>query len=178
MADDDRRQGWRDGRRASDIPQAGSTATRRRKVNSGIVRLVRTALDANGERVVVELPRSDLVQVNVEFGRLKELLEEERQREELDARQMAAIERLETKIQKLAVPRTDVPKRKAYPLREAATLMGISLTKLKDLILEGAIAIVTAGKRRRILDAEINRYLLSGPASAHAPARRASSRTS
>ena len=55
----------------------------------------------------------------------------------------------------------DVPKRRAYPLREAARLLGVSLTKIKDEIRDGRIAIVLAGKRRRVLDAELNRYLLA-----------------
>ena len=60
----------------------------------------------------------------------------------------------------------EVPRRRAYPLKEAAQLMGMSLTKTKDEVRSGKIAIVRAGKRRRIMDAEINRYLLakkSGP---------------
>ena len=55
----------------------------------------------------------------------------------------------------------EVPKRRAYPLREAARLLGVSLTKIKDEIRDGRIAIVLAGKRRRVLDAELNRYLLA-----------------
>jgi excisionase family DNA binding protein len=56
-----------------------------------------------------------------------------------------------------------VPRRKAYPLREAATLLGISLTKLKDELRDGKLAAGHAGRRRRILDAEIARYLLRSP---------------
>ena len=55
----------------------------------------------------------------------------------------------------------EVPKRRAYPLREAAKLLGVSLTKIKDEIRDGRIAIVLAGKRRRVLDAKLNRYLLA-----------------
>jgi len=59
---------------------------------------------------------------------------------------------------------TDVPRRRAYPLREAAQLVGVSLTKMKDEIRDGRISTVTAGKRRRVLDAEITRYLLANGA--------------
>ena len=54
----------------------------------------------------------------------------------------------------------EVPRRRAYPLKEAAALLGVSLTKLKDEIRAGRVGVVLAGKRRRVLDAEINRYLL------------------
>jgi excisionase family DNA binding protein len=75
---------------------------------------------------------------------------------------LAAIERLEAKLESLFPKlQAEVPKRRAYPLREAAILMGISLTKLKDLIRDRKISIVVAGARRRVLDAELNRYLLS-----------------
>jgi excisionase family DNA binding protein len=58
-------------------------------------------------------------------------------------------------------PEREVPRRRAYPLREAAVLLGVSLTKVKDEIRAGRLSIVTAGRRRRVLDAEINRYLLA-----------------
>ncbi len=146
-----------------------------RKLNSGVVRLVHSALGGHGDaRATVELPRDTLAQVAGELGRLGKLLEEERvsepsveaQATRFDGRELAAIERLEAKFDSLIPklqPKTpsDVPKRRAYPLREAATLMGISLTKLKDLIRERKIAIVVAGARRRVLDAELDRYLLS-----------------
>ena len=54
-----------------------------------------------------------------------------------------------------------VPHRRAYSLKEAAVLLNVSLTKVKDLVRDREIAIVTVGSRRRILNAEIDRYLLS-----------------
>ena len=53
-----------------------------------------------------------------------------------------------------------VPDRLAYSIADAAQLLGIGQTKMKDEIRDGKIAIVKVGKRRRILKAEINRYLL------------------
>ena len=58
-------------------------------------------------------------------------------------------------------PGGDVPRRKAYPLREAAQLLGISLTKLKDEVRDRKLAVVHAGRRRRLLDGELTRYLLT-----------------
>jgi excisionase family DNA binding protein len=54
----------------------------------------------------------------------------------------------------------DVPRRKAYSLAEAALLIGVSLSKLKGELRDHQLAFVRAGKRRRILDAELDRYLL------------------
>ena len=57
---------------------------------------------------------------------------------------------------------SNFPKRRAYSLKETAVLLGVSLTKVKDEVRGGRLGVVLAGKRRRVLDAEINRYLLSG----------------
>ena len=144
-----------------------------RKLNSGVVRLVHRALDGNGDQcATVELSRDALAQVAGELGRLGKLFEEERladlpveaqavHQARFEERELAAIERLEAKFESLFPKlQVEVPKRRAYPLSEAAILMGISLTKLKDLIRDRKINIVVAGARRRVLDAEINRYLL------------------
>jgi len=45
-------------------------------------------------------------------------------------------------------------------LDEAAILVGFSLSKLKEELHDRRISFVKVGKRRHILDAEINRYLL------------------
>jgi excisionase family DNA binding protein len=55
----------------------------------------------------------------------------------------------------------NVPHRKAYSLGDAAELLSISMTKIKDLVRDKKISIVRVGSRRRILNVEIDRYLLS-----------------
>jgi len=55
----------------------------------------------------------------------------------------------------------EIPRRRAYPLSETAALLGVSLTKVKDEIRDHRLNVVRAGKRRRVLDVEISRYLLS-----------------
>lgn len=58
-------------------------------------------------------------------------------------------------------PEMEIPKRRAYSFKEAAHLIGFSLTMVKDEVRDRKIATVMAGKRRKILDAEITRYLLT-----------------
>lgn len=53
----------------------------------------------------------------------------------------------------------DVPRRRAYTVQETGVLLGVSVTKVKDLLRDGKLAAVQAGKRRRIMDSEITRYL-------------------
>jgi len=65
----------------------------------------------------------------------------------------AAIERRQARLR-------EIPKRRSYPLDEAAVLLGLSLSKLKEELRDRKISFVFAGKRRHILDAELNRYLL------------------
>src|SRR5713101_5779608 len=79
------------------------------------------------------------------------LLREEAMDEPGQDRKPAAIESRQTK-------RDDIPKRRAYPLDEAAVLLGISLSTLKQEILDGKISFVYVRQRRHILDAELNRY--------------------
>lgn len=56
----------------------------------------------------------------------------------------------------------DEVRRLAYPLDEAARLLGCSLTKVKDEVRKGKLATVRVGERRRVLESEIKRYLTRG----------------
>ena len=57
----------------------------------------------------------------------------------------------------------EIPRRRSYPLGETRILLGMSLSKLKEELRDDKISFVRVGKRRHILDAEINRYLLRNP---------------
>jgi hypothetical protein len=91
-----------------------------RKLNSGVVRLVHRALDGNRDQcATVELSRDALAQVAGELGRLGKMLDEERldgppveaqamPHARLEGRDMAAIERLDAKLESLLSPSPDL----------------------------------------------------------------------
>ena len=71
------------------------------------------------------------------------------------ARQRAEAKAEAVRIGAKASKQLDIPRREAYPIREAATLIGISESKLKEELRDHRIAFLRVGKRRFLARKEI-----------------------
>ncbi len=150
-----------------------------RKLNSGIVRLVQSALDGVGdERTTVELPKQSLAQIAGELGRVGKLLGDERE--------LAAIERLEARLESIFPKSLEAPNRSSdagterlpdvpVSLARAARLLSCSKTRtLCPAVETGAVRTIKQGKRRLIPPDELRRLAAEGILPPARPSRRRS----
>jgi excisionase family DNA binding protein len=80
------------------------------------------------------------------------------------------LKRIEAMLRRLEES-SAVKSRRAYPLKEAAQLLGISVSKLKGLIADREVKAVRIGKTRFVTDEEIRRVTAAKTAAPRQEAR-------